>query len=221
MALDPTYALPKALAAWCYAQRLSYLRTRNPAEDRSRATTLAQDAVRLDNNDPLVLTCAGAAYSITRDYALAQSLIEKALKLDPNSAWTCQRSGWINVYLRQSDTALEQFKRAMRLSPVDPLMFNIFIGIGCAYIDKAEYGEAAHWIDKGLREKPDAVWAYRPLTAALFHAGRIEEAKLTCTTLLRHFPNLTVSGLIESTPGNDFMRGKYAEAFRALGLPSG
>jgi adenylate cyclase len=73
MALDPTYALPKALAAWCYAQRLSYLRTRNPAEDRSRATTLAQDAVRLDSSDPLVLTCAGAAYSITRDYAVADA----------------------------------------------------------------------------------------------------------------------------------------------------
>ena len=221
MALDPSYALPKALAAWCHAQRLSYLRTRNPAEDRSRATTLAQDAVRLDSSDPLVLTCAGAAYSITRNYALAQSLIEKALKLDPNSAWTCQRSGWINVYLRQSDRALEQFNRAMRLSPVDPLMFNIFIGIGCAYIDKTKYGEAAHWIEKGLREKPDAVWAYRPLTAALFHAGRIDEAKRTCTMLLRHFPNLTVSGLVESTPGNDFIREKYAEAFLALGLPSG
>jgi adenylate cyclase len=220
MALDPTYALPKALAAWCYAQRLSYLRTRNPAEDRSLATTLAHDAVRLNSSDPLVLTCAGAAYSITRDYAVAQSLIEKALKLDPNSAWTCQRSGWINFYLRQYDTAIERFNRAMRLSPVDPLMFNTFVGIGCAYIDKTKYDEAAHWIEKGLREQPDAVWAYRPLTAALFHAGRIEEAKRTCTTLLRHFPNLTVSGLLESTPGSDYMRGKYAEAFRALGLPS-
>jgi tetratricopeptide (TPR) repeat protein len=99
-------------------------------------------------------------------------------------------------------------------------MFNTFIGIGCAYIDKTKYDEAAHWIEKGLREQPDAVWAYRPLTAALFYAGRIEEAKLTCTTLLRHFPDLTVTGLLESAPGSDFMRAKYAEAFRALGLPS-
>ena len=27
--LDPSYALPKAVAAWCYAQRLSYLRTKD------------------------------------------------------------------------------------------------------------------------------------------------------------------------------------------------
>ena len=219
IALDSTYALPKALAAWCYAQRLSYLRTKNPAEDRSRATTLAQDAVRLDNNDPLVLTCAGAAHSITREHALAQSLIEKAMKLDPNSAWTCQRSGWINVYVREPDKALEHFNRAMRLSPVDPLIFNIFIGIGCAYFAKTEYDEAAGWIEKGLREEPDAVWANRALTASLYHAGRIDEAKITFATLLKKFPDLTISGLLECTPGSDFSRGKFAEAFRALGLP--
>ncbi|WP_371826888.1 adenylate/guanylate cyclase domain-containing protein [Microvirga sp. VF16] len=219
IALDSTYALPKALAAWCYAQRLSYLRTKNPAEDRSRATTLAQDAVRLDDNDPLVLTCAGSAHSILREHALAQSLIEKAMKLDPNSAWTCQRSGWINVYVRQSDKALEHFNRAMRLSPVDPLIFNIFIGIGCAYFAKTEYDEAARWIEKGLREKPDAVWANRALTASLYHAGRIDEAKITYATLLKNFPDLTISGLLERTPGSDFSRGKFVEAFRALGLP--
>lgn len=219
IALDPAYALPRALAAWFYAQRLSYLRTKNPAEDRNRATTLAQDAVRLDNNDPLVLTCAAAAYSITREYALAQNLIKKALKLDPNSAWTCQRSGWINVYIREPDRAIEHFKRAMRLSPVDPLMFNIFIGIGCAYFEKTEYHEAARWVEKGLRERPDAVWANRALTASLFHAGRIDEAKITFTTFRKNFPDLTISGLLERTPGSDFIRAKFAEAFRALGLP--
>jgi adenylate cyclase len=219
--LDPSYALPRALAAWCYAQRMTHMRATNPAEDRTRATTLAQDAVRLDNSDPLVLTCAGAAYSITRDYALAQSLIEKALKLDPNSAWACQRSGWINVYLRQPDKALEQFQRAMRLSPVDPFMFNIFIGIGCAYIEKTEYDEAARWIEKGLREKPDAVWAYRSLAAALFHAGRLDEAKIATAMLLKHFPGMTVSQVVDSASASDFIRGKFAEAFRALGLPSG
>jgi adenylate cyclase len=217
--LDPTYALPRGLAAWCYAQRISYLRTKNDAEDRSRAATLAQEAVRLDNNDPLVLTCAGAAYSITRDFALAQPLIEKALKLDPNSAWAWQRSGWINVYVRQPDTAIEHFNHAMRLSPVDPLMFNILIGIGGAHFEKEEYDEAVSWIEKGLREKPDAVWPNRLLTASLFHAGRVEDAKVTCATLLKNFPDLTLSKLIQKTPWSDVTKSKFAEAFRALGLP--
>src|SRR5918995_623570 len=40
--LDATYALPKAVAAWCYAQRLVYFRTTNFAEDRAKAITLAR-----------------------------------------------------------------------------------------------------------------------------------------------------------------------------------
>ena len=61
MDLDPNYALPRAIAAWCYAQRLSYLRTTNLPDDRNRANSLAANAVRLESNDALVLTCSGAA----------------------------------------------------------------------------------------------------------------------------------------------------------------
>src|SRR4051812_13818250 len=35
--LDETYALPRALGAWCYAQRIAYLHSSNPAEDRIAA----------------------------------------------------------------------------------------------------------------------------------------------------------------------------------------
>jgi adenylate cyclase len=41
-ALDPNYPLPKALAAWCYAQRVTYMRTSDAAEDRATALRLAQ-----------------------------------------------------------------------------------------------------------------------------------------------------------------------------------
>lgn len=221
IALDPRYALPKAVAAWCYAQRLSYLRTTNLSEDRNKATALARDAARLDSNDPLVLTCAGAAYSIVRDFSLAHTLIGKALMLDPNSALAWQRSGWLNVYTRQPDTAIEHFHRALRLSPVDPLTFNVLIGIGRAYFDKAEYDSAAVWIEKGLREKPDAIWANRPLTAAYFHAGRMDDARRAFAAFLDRFPEMTVSKILERTPGSNATKRKLAEAFRSLGLPEG
>jgi hypothetical protein len=40
--LDETYALPRALQAWCYAQRIAYLHSSNPAEDRIAARNLAR-----------------------------------------------------------------------------------------------------------------------------------------------------------------------------------
>ena len=44
--------------------------------------------------------------------------------LDPNSAWAWHRSGWLNAYIRQTDRAIQDFQRAIRLSPLDPLMLN-------------------------------------------------------------------------------------------------
>jgi adenylate cyclase len=225
MSLDAGYALPRALAAWCHAQRPTYFRLRNVRiadmeADRRKATSLAREAVRLDNSDPLVLTFAGAAYSLTREYLLAESLIEKALHLDPNSAWTWTRSGWINVYLRQPDRAIEHFQRSMRLSPVDPMTFNILAGIGAAHVEKEDYAGAARWVERGLREQPDALWLNRILTVAYFHSGGVDRAKVALGVLLEKFPNLTISGLVESATMSDFAKSKFEEAFRALGLPN-
>ena len=219
MDLDPNYGLPRAIAAWCYAQRLSYLRTTNLPEDRNSANRLAANAVRLESNDALVLTCSGAAYSITGEHARAQDLIGKALMLDPNSAWAWHRSGWLNIFICRPDRAIDDFQRAIRLSPVDPLMFNMLIGTGGAHFTRGDYVEAVYWIEKGLREKPDAVWANRLLSASYFYAGRVDDAKRTLAGFCQAFPDMTVAKVLERTPGSMYIKERFATAFKALGLP--
>jgi adenylate cyclase len=114
MALDPGYALAKALAAWCHAQRLPYLWTTTPARERELALELATEAARLDSNDPMVLTVLSAAYAASSQFQEAAPLVEKALALDPNSAWAWQRSGVLRTCLGEPDVAIEHFQRAMR-----------------------------------------------------------------------------------------------------------
>jgi adenylate cyclase len=75
-ALDRNYPLPKALAAWCYAQNVAYMRTPNFAEDRAKALRLAQEAASLDSNDPLVLTILSAAYAVAGQFDLGLAAIE-------------------------------------------------------------------------------------------------------------------------------------------------
>jgi adenylate cyclase len=219
MALDPDYALPKALAAWCYAQRVSYMRTLCPAEDRAKALTLAQEAASLDSNDPLVLTVLSAAYAIAGKFDLGLAVIEKALAMDPNSAWAWLRSGWANHYVGNPDRAIEHFRRSMRLSPLDPMHFNALTGTGGAYFAKGEYDEAVRWLEQALREKSDATWTYRILTATYANAGRLEEARQSLARFLEAFPGMTVSKAIEATPGNQQFLSCYAQGLRAAGLP--
>src|SRR5215208_4153355 len=63
-------------------------------------------------------------YMLVRELDLAASFLEKALLIDPNSAWAWQRSGWLDTYRSRSKTAIEHFERSLRLSPLDPINFN-------------------------------------------------------------------------------------------------
>ena len=219
IALEPTYAFPRALAAWCYAQGVTYMRTPCPAEDRAKAIKLAQEAASLDSNDPLVLTVLSGAYVLGGKFDLGLATIEKALALDPNSAWAWLRSGWANFYTSHPDKAIEHFHRSMRLSPLDPLHFNALVGIGAAHFGKGQYDEAARWIEQALREKPSATWVYRLLTTTYANAGRLEEAKQAAAKLLEAFPGLTVSKAMDAAPGQPDTIVRYAQGLREAGLP--
>jgi adenylate cyclase len=218
ISLDPTYALPKALAAWCYAQRVVYMRSPLPSEDKQKAFRLAQDAASLDHTDPLVLTVLSAAYALVGQFDLGLAAIEKALAIDPNSAWAWTRSGYLNVYTLCPDRAIEHFRRAIRLSPLDPLHYNARFGIGAAHFAKGDYSEAVKWVETALSEKPSAMWAYRLLATAYANAGRLEEARWAASKLRAAYPEVTISKSIEAIPSLAAMRG-YAEGLRLAGIP--
>ena len=222
MALDPGYAFAKALAAWCHAQRLPYLWTTTPAKERALALELATEAARLDSNDPLVLTVLGAAYAASSQFQEAAPLIEKALVLDPNSAWAWQRSGVLKTCLGEPDVAIEHFQRAMRISPLDPYNFNALIGIGIAHFWAGRYELAAQWVTKGIAEKPSATWAWRIAAAAYSHLDRMDAARTALERFMRGNPGVTLTSVAEgSTPSAASPSFKKAllEGLRKAGLP--
>lgn len=220
MAIDPRYALAKALAAWCHAQNMVYHGTPKSSQERSETIRLAEEAARLDSEDTMVLTVLGAAYSIARQLSQASPLIEKALLLNPNSAWTWQRSGWLNLYLGQYDPAIEHFGRCIRISPLDALNFNAFFGIGASHFGASRYEEAVAWFRKAISARPSAVFIYRALASALAHLDQLEEARRAVDTFRSGYPDVTISMIVETLPFNapDFVN-RYREGMRKAGLP--
>ena len=97
--------------------------------------------------------------------------------------------------------------------------YYMLIGTGGAHFTRGDYVQAVHWIEKGLREKPDAVWAYRLLSASYFYAGRVDDAKPTLADFCQAFPNMTVAKVLERTPGSLYIKERFAAAFKARGLP--
>ncbi len=219
LAIDPEYPLALSLAGWCHAQRSVYNWADDIADSQAKARSLAGQAAALSGDDPLVLAILGAVHTFVRNFGVARILLERALALDPNCAWAWSRLGWIEDYEDKPDKAIENFERAIRLSPIDPMNFNNYAGIGSAHEVAGDYDQAALFCRRALQERPHATWIYRNLASALVGAGRVEEAKQAFAEMLRHYPDLTVSkfkqAMVFSTPSMEGM----ARRLQSLGLP--
>ena len=219
LTIDSEYPLALSLAAWCHAQRSVYNWTDDVAESQALARSLAERAAEMSGDDPVILAVLGAVHTFLRNHGTARVLLERAVTLDPNAAWAWSRLGWLEVYADQPKKAIEKFERALRLSPIDPMNFNNFVGLGSAHEVAQEYDEAAALYRRALEERPNAVWIYRNLASSLSGAGRVEEAKQAFAEMMRSYPDLTVSKFKKAMVFSPFSLNRMAENLRKLGLP--
>ena len=197
--LDPGHALATALAAWAHVQRVVYHFTATPLEEFARSADLARKAQALAG-DATALAVLGNALTLLHDLETAELVIRKALAVDGGSAWAWSRSGWIDVYKGDAESAIERFKIALDLAPHDSLAFNSLVGIGCAHFKAGRYRDAAHWQERALIEHPSAVWVHRTLCPAYVLAGAESEARSSLAALREHYPALTVSEVQQGLP---------------------
>jgi adenylate cyclase len=217
--IDPDYPLALSLAAWCHAQRSVYTWAADVDESQALALTLAERAVELSGDDPLVLAVLGAVHTFTHNLGTARVLLERALAIDPNAAWTWSRLGWIDVYSDRPKEAIEKFERALRLSPLDPMNFNNYAGIGAAYEVEGDHQRAADLGRRALEERPHARWLYRHLAASLAGAGQMEEAQQAYAEMLRVYPDLTAAQFRRAMPFTPAVVERMTNNLRKLGLP--
>jgi adenylate cyclase len=192
--IDPDYPMALSLTGWCYGQQSVY----NWADDleaaRRHALQHAEKAAEVGGgDDPLILAVLGAVHTFLRNHGTARLMLERAVVLDPNAAWAWSRLGWIEVYADHPDRAMEHFERSMRLSPLDPMNFNNYVGMGSSHEVAGRYDEAAACYRRGLQERSHAHWILRHVTSSLAGAGRLDEARAEYAKLLAHYPDLTAT----------------------------
>src|SRR5262249_3729646 len=149
------------------------------------------------------------------------ALIEQSLVLDPNSATAWYLSGWVKVWLCEPEAAIERVFRAMRLSPLDPLAYNMQSAIAHAHFLAGRYDDAVAWSERAVRQQPtEYVSAIRILVASSVLAGRQADAEKAVARLRQLDPTFRICDLADRTPlrlREDLAR--YAEALRKAGLP--
>ena len=219
LAIDPEYPLALSLAGWCHAQRSVYNWADDIAASQTLARKFAERAAELSADDPLILTVLGAVHTFVRNHGTARVLLERALTLDPNAAWAWSRLGWLENYASRPERAIENFERALRLSPLDPMNFNNHVGLGAAQEILQDYDKAVAHYRRAFEERPHAMWIYRSLATSLAGAGRMEEARQAYAEMMRNYPSLTVSKFRQAMVFSAPVLDRMVDNLRKLGLP--
>jgi adenylate cyclase len=220
MEIAPDYALPVALAAWCHAQRVTYNGTRSMSEERAEAVRLANRAAILDgDDDPLVMTARCAVHTMVNDLDAGEALLERALGLDPTSAWVWERSGWLKTYLGEPDLAIRHFEHSIRLAPARPQLAHCFIGIGSACFEAGDYENAVRWKRRATLEQPGTAWVNRTLAVSYARLGNRLAALDSLEALRRYSPDVTTSQVVNAVPFTSSFLSRVAESLDSLGLP--
>jgi len=215
--LDPRFGVVAALAGVCHMNNVLFGYADDPDFEREEAIRLSRYALSVDDDDPdtLAMAAATSAFMVS-DSEREIEMVERAVKLNPNSHHAWNGRGWVYTIAVQPEEALRSFERAIRLSPVDPLLYRPFTGMGVALIELRRFDEAIVAGKKALRQNPYSS-AYRCLAAAFAHLGRDAEAREWAAHVLKVDPAFTISAWIAR--GGQSRWKLYTEGLRKAGLP--
>jgi adenylate cyclase len=216
--LDPRFGLAAALAGHCHTLNVLWGYTIDPQFDREEAIRLHRLALSIDDSDPDTLASASVtSVYLVGDYESAIETSDRAVALNPNSFNAWHYRGWVYTTAGLSEEAVPSFERAMRVSPVDPLLHRSLAGIGFAFIELRRFDEAIVAGKKAQRRNPSYSPAYRCLASAYAHLGRDAEAREAAARLLGADPAFTISAWI--TQGGRSKLKLMIEGLRKAGLP--
>jgi AraC-like DNA-binding protein/TolB-like protein/tetratricopeptide (TPR) repeat protein len=197
MELCPDNGLAVALAAWCHAQSVTPW-NEHAGRDRTRALTLAERAGVLDPIDPLVLTARAAVMTMAQDFDAADTLVQRALAIDPRCYWAWERRGWLKALTKRSETAIADFEQALRLVGPESDGASSLFGIGTAHWCHREYGASMDWVDRAAARRPNAPGILAQLAGCHIRLGNPTRGRAVLETMMRLRPEITAGHISEA-----------------------
>jgi TolB-like protein len=217
-AIDPNYGQALGLLATTYmfSAHMGWADMSKVAPIAERA---AAAAILADGDDPWAHNALGCVYLFARRFDDSLAEFETALQLNPNFSLAQGYHGLTLSYCGRWQEGELAARRALRLSPRDPLSA-VYYGIA-AYTQflGRNYDEAMRLAREGIRQRSDFVGAHRVLTAAAGMAREREIGKAALQELRRAQPNISLAWVASQMPiKQDADREHYLEGFRRAGL---
>jgi adenylate cyclase len=220
--MDGRFGLAKALAARCVQHAVVRDWIALGSAEAVEGAVLARSAIADSPDDPTVLRCGALALAhLEHDLDAAQAAIDRALVLNGDSAGVLGASGWVHNFLGDFVTARDHFTRAIRLSPLDPLLvlYRAGLAMALAFGEPAELGQALDLTDRVLQGTPSNYPALQIRIETLVILGHLQEAQEAARTFMSFYPQSSISAWRLRWPHRRAIVERMVQLYRAAGIP--
>ncbi|WP_257388288.1 hypothetical protein [Tahibacter caeni] len=128
------------------------------------------------------------------------ALLNQAQASNPNLAAAWFLGAFCHLLYGQTERAVEHFTRAMYLSPVDPELYRMQVGMAIAHYFLGDFAAAASWAETSIRSLPSLTVARAILAASQAMLGKQQEAQQTAAHLQELAPLLRLDALADWLP---------------------
>jgi adenylate cyclase len=218
LAREPDYPTAQAHAAWCYEQR--FFRGGHRSEDKAEAVRHARAVMASATDDALALAIAAFVVAmLTHDYESAVGAVDRALLLNGNSALALGFSAMTEANAGRYEAAIEHGLRAVHLSPLDPMNYHPYLGMGFAYLFSGRNEEAVVASNHAIQANPSFMVSHALLVASYAQLGRLDAARVAAQRLLEAAPSFTVTMMEQMEFTAPERVAQFGAALRQAGLP--
>lgn len=219
--LDAEFAAAYGMAAWCHFWRKLNGWMVDPSAEIAEGIRLARLAVTLGRDDAVALTRGGHALAhLAGDVDGGIALLDRARLLNPNLAPAWFLGGVLRALHGETEAAINDLNHAVRLSPLDPEMFRMHVGMAFAHFFAGHLDIAADYAEKALSNLPSLLVAAALVAASHALNGRPDKARSAMQRLLSLNPDLRIGSVRDWLPiqrPEDLAR--LADGLRLAGLP--
>ena len=225
VALDPRFGEAYGYLAFGAFLLLVYEWADEPGVVLQQGIAAAGRATAIEHQDYFAYHALGRLNTIARDHRAAIRALESCVNLNPNFALGYVGLAEAHVYAGSPEAAIGYTDRAIRLSPRDPMLWDMLHYKASAYIRLDDFDRAIEIFEQ-VCEFPTAQYVSSATLAALHSLqGREAEAQKALERARRLEPRLSIMlmkkiyGVTDERPGSRTQR--LLDALRAAGLSEG
>jgi len=198
ISLDPQYPAPYFWLAWAQRWVFVFDRSVDPGQSLAKAMSTVKKGIALDDSNAFAIVVLSMIYQAQGQHEKSVSTAEEAVALEPNMA---EAHVWLGVslhYVGRYDEAINQLNMGIRLNPIPPGYYNMFLGN--AYQLAGMYEESIAAYKKAILFSPNHLFPHMRLAVTYSLMGREKDARDEAAEVLRINPKFSAEHFMKVVP---------------------